>query len=563
MSQHPSSTLSAADLSVILEVTRRLATPFDLTTMLREVTGAARQVLRAERSSVWLHDSARAELVLRIASDISDVRVPIGVGMVGACARERQLINIPDCYADPRFDPQTDRRSGFRTRCALTLPLIDHEDRLIGVMQVLNREGGVFEVEDEALAQALAAQCALALQRVHMTEALLEAQRLRQELEMARTVQEATLPTQMPQLAGYDVHGCFRPASQTGGDTFDLALLNDEGAAAQRLLVVLGDATGHGIGPALSVTQMHAMLRMALRLGSSLQAACGQLNNQLAETLADDRFITAFIGVLDTARHTLHYVCAGQGPVLHWHAASRTFESCAPTTFPLGAMADDAPPEVAHLQLKPGDMLVLLSDGIYEQPAGDGSLFGEERVQAIVAAHGQASMSALAERLLGDVQAFAGSEPQADDVTLVLLRRRSAHQRRFKRQLQALPEVFAFSAWSLAELALDGGFSPTLDFVLEELFTNLIKYSDSEHDVTVEIRHTNEGDEGVEVVIDDEGVDAFDITRQPEVDVGQPLEAREPGGLGLHLVRRMVDSLEYHHDASTRRARIVFRKHRP
>ena len=109
-------TLSRDDMAAILAVTRALAAPFDLGTMLAEVTAAACRVLRAERSSVWLHDANNDEMVLEVASDIRQVRVPVGSGLVGACARERRLVNVPDCYADPRFDASVDRRSGFRTR---------------------------------------------------------------------------------------------------------------------------------------------------------------------------------------------------------------------------------------------------------------------------------------------------------------------------------------------------------------------------------------------------------------------------------------------------------------
>ena len=221
------------------------------------------------------------------------VRIPVGLGLVGACARDRQVLNVPDCYADPRFDQQVDRRSGYRTRCSLTLPLIDHAGALVGVMQVLNRIDGTFQAADEQLASALAAQCAVALQRVQMIESLIEGEKMRREMEMAQVVQMSTLPQAMPVVAGYDVHGTFRPALLTGGDTFDLAPVGDG------LLVVLGDATGHGIAPALSVTQMHAMLRMAFRLGADLETAFAQVNDLLAETLAEDRFVTAFIGVLD------------------------------------------------------------------------------------------------------------------------------------------------------------------------------------------------------------------------------------------------------------------------
>ncbi len=417
MAENGQGGLSARDMGVILEVTRGLAAPFDLTTMLITVTTAARQVLHAERSSVWLHDAGAGELVLKVSSDISDVRIPVGAGMVGACARDRQIINVPDCYADPRFDPAVDKRSGFRTRCALTLPLVDHRDELVGVMQVLNRAGGVFDAADEALAAALAAQCAVALQRVQMTEALIETEKMRAELEMARVVQMSTLPATMPVLAGYEAFGCFQPAELTGGDTFDLSLVDGQ------LLVVLGDATGHGIAPALSVTQMHAMLRMAFRLGADLEAAFAQVNDQLADTLADDRFITAFIGLLDPATNRMRFVSAGQGPILHYQAASDGFARYPPTSFPLGAMHLPARRAASTLELLPGDVLLLLSDGIYEQHDTSGEMYGEERVEQMVRDHGPASMAALSARLLAAVPAFSRGAAQEDDITLVLLRR--------------------------------------------------------------------------------------------------------------------------------------------
>src|SRR6476469_4493150 len=190
--------LSTRDMEAILRVTRGLASPFDLTTMLGEVVAAAKQVLGAERGSVWLYDAAANELVLEVATGIRPVRVPSGSGLVGACARERRIISVPDCYGDPRFDPGVDKASGYRTRCMLTLPLVDHKDALVGVMQVLNKRDGVFDAYDEVLATELAAQCAVALQRVKMTGALIEGEKMRQALEMARVVQMSTLPTFMP-----------------------------------------------------------------------------------------------------------------------------------------------------------------------------------------------------------------------------------------------------------------------------------------------------------------------------------------------------------------------------
>jgi sigma-B regulation protein RsbU (phosphoserine phosphatase) len=412
--------LSVPDLEAILAVTSKLAAPFDLMTMLAEVVDAAQQVLHADRGSVWLYDPAADELVLEIATGIAPVRVPASAGIVGACARERRIINVPDCYADSRFNPAVDKVSGYRTRCMLALPLIDHKGVLVGVMQVLNKQGGIFDADDEVLATALAAQCAVALQRVRMTEALIEGEKMRQELEMARVVQMSTLPAVMPSLPGYDLHGTSRPASLTGGDTFDLAMLD------QGLLTVLGDATGHGIAPALSVTQMHAMLRMAFRLGADLETAFLQVNNQLTATLADDRFITAFIGLLDASTHRMHFHSGGQAPILHFQAASGVCARYNPTSFPLAAMPLSTLRPAVDLDLMPGDILALLSDGIYEYHDHQNEQFGESRVEALLRTHHGKRMAELSAILLDAVQAFAQGAPQEDDITVVLVKREAA-----------------------------------------------------------------------------------------------------------------------------------------
>jgi phosphoserine phosphatase len=416
----PNHALTAHDLEPILAVASKLAAPFDLMSMLAEVVGAAKQVLKADRGTVWLYDAETDECILKVATDVDPIRIPAGTGLVGSCARNRELINVRDCYADRRFDPSTDKRTGYRTRCMLTLPLIDHKGVLVGVMQVLNKADGVFESEDEKLGSVLAAQCAIALQRVRMTEAMVEGEKMRQQLETAREVQMSTLPSTMPVVPGYDVFGVSRPADLTGGDTFDLSMV-DPG-----LLIVLGDATGHGIAPALSVTQMHAMLRMAFRVGTDLESTFMHVNNQLAATLADDRFITAFIGLLDPAAHRLRFISGGQGPILHFRASTGACETHKPTSFPLAAMPLAKPRPAVTIALEPGDVLVLLSDGIYEYRNGYGEEFGSSRVEKLLKSHHERPMERLTAILFDWLRAFAGKAPQEDDMTVVLVKRSGA-----------------------------------------------------------------------------------------------------------------------------------------
>lgn len=409
--------LGQEGMAKLLAVTRTLATAFELEALLTAVTDAATEVLQAERCSVWLYDASTDELVLSVARDIREVRVASRHGIVGACAQARAPVFVPDCYADPRFDPDVDRRSGFRTRCMLSLPLIDAAETLIGVMQVLNRHDGVFEAADLPLAEALAAQCALALSRARAVEAMAERERLMHELGLARAVQCATLPRALPDVDGYSLHASFLPAEQTGGDTYDVT------ATSQGLLLVLGDAAGHGLGAALSVTQMHAMLRMAWRLGADLETAFREVNDLLSDTLADSRFVTAFVGLLDTTTHRLRYLSGGQGPILHWRADIGEFVHHRANSFPMGAMPLPAARPAACIDLGPGDLLALVTDGVFEQPDAAGAMFGVGGAEHLLRNSPDETAAAIGARLLGALQTFSRGVAQDDDITVLLVKR--------------------------------------------------------------------------------------------------------------------------------------------
>src|SRR5262245_18253184 len=178
----------------ILEVTRELARPLDLNTMLSHVIDAARAVLQADRGTVFLYDARTHELYSTVATGVDALRFPAGRGIVGECAESRRLINVPDCYSDTRFNREADRSTGYHTRCLLTVPLVGYDNSLVGVMQVLNKRDGVFSEEDERVATALAAQCAVAIQRMQMLSELLENEKIKRELSVARDIQMRVIP---------------------------------------------------------------------------------------------------------------------------------------------------------------------------------------------------------------------------------------------------------------------------------------------------------------------------------------------------------------------------------
>ena len=408
----------AKALRRILEVTRKLAAPFDLDTMLSEVVDVSRNILDADRGTVFLYDEQTNELVVRVATELGQIRIPADKGIVGESAQTRKLINVPDCYADPRFNRAIDKETGYRSRCMLTIPLLGFEDSLVGVLQILNKNGGTFDEQDEFIATALAAQAAVVLHRAKITEQIIESERLDREITVARDVQMGTLPKQMPTIEGYGFAGAFSPTDQTGGDLYDFVPLDE-----QRLFLLMGDATGHGIGPALSATQVRAMLRVALRLDASLDEAFIHINDQLCADLPDDRFVTGFFGLLDASDHKVQFHSGGQGPIMHYHADTGSYDWHPATTFPLGYLPQTNLAAPLEVELAPGDILGLISDGIYEYENEQGVQFGHAGVAGVIDRLPDAGAEEVVAEIMRAVREHGGSTPQADDITIVLARR--------------------------------------------------------------------------------------------------------------------------------------------
>jgi phosphoserine phosphatase len=168
---------------------------------------------------------------------------------------------------------------------------------------------------------------------------------------------------------------------------------------------------------------MQAMLRIAFRLGADLETTYVHVNNQLAEMLPSGRFITAFIGLLDTVRHSIRFHSGGQGPILHFRAASGDCASHMPTSFPLAALPIDSISPARTIELAPGDILAIISDGIFEYEDVRGAQFGEARVRQLLAEHRGRSMADLGAILFDAAKSFGGSAPQGDDMTVVLVKR--------------------------------------------------------------------------------------------------------------------------------------------
>ena len=397
---------------------------------------ALRDVLSAERASVFQYDPMDHTLFATRAHGLpNDLRLPADLGIVGEAAKCRKIVNISDAYADERFNPAVDKATGFRTRCLLTIPLVDPDGALVGVAQVLNKSldaGGVFTQEDEVLAGHLAAQAAIALKRSALLDAQIQKEKMEADLKIARSIQMSAMPKHLPKVPGYEIACRFEPADETGGDAFDVIDLGDlprpegEHDVSPGYQLFMGDATGHGVGAALSVVQVLAMIRMACRLHSALDDVAFHVNEQLCRDLPAGRFVTAFLGRLLPEKHELHWVSAGQAPLLFLKKGDESAPDAlamAANGMPFGIDEGFRTESVEPFRFEDGDVFALLSDGYYETMNPQGQLFGVKRVVESLRAHQHESAEAMLDALLTALEEFSAGAGQDDDRTAVLIKR--------------------------------------------------------------------------------------------------------------------------------------------
>jgi len=410
-------------ISRLLDVTSVLAAEIDPTKILETITDEARNALHCQRATLYRYDSQRHELVTSVATEleIKEIRRPASCGISGYAAEHRQLVNVPNPADDARWSPEFDQMTGFVTRNILAAPLIAPNDgALLGVLQLLNHEGGPFDSVDEELVLAFSQHAAVALDRARLVQEFNRQQELRASLKVAREIQRGFMPHQLPSIERYEAATWWFPNEEVGGDYCDLVPLKDG-----RVGLVVADVSGHGLGPSLIMASVRAALHALVLEHSAPEVLLNLLDRSLRSSLHDGRFITMVIAVLNAQNNCLEYANAGHAPALHYEAATREFFPLDSTGMPLGVLER---PEYAQgwpIEMAVGDMVILGTDGIIEAMDSDDRQFGQHRLEQLVAEAAHQPVREIVELVGGEVEAHYDGAHPPDDLTVLVIRRNS------------------------------------------------------------------------------------------------------------------------------------------
>jgi sigma-B regulation protein RsbU (phosphoserine phosphatase) len=412
------SNISPEHLITLYQITRAMSSSLDFDEVLRQSMDAVIQLTKAERGVLMIANDETGELEVRVAHGVSGETLAgeaaYSTTVVRQVVESREALLTNNAMFDDRYQAgQSIIMRGLRA--ILCAPMLV-KDRLVGVVYVdTSMRTGMFSEADRNLLMAVAGQAGIAIENARLYTVAVEKGRLERELQMAREIQTALIPSRLPHFAGYDLAADWQAAREMAGDFYDVFLLHNG-----TLGVVIADVSDKGAAAALFMAVARSFIRSYAYAGLSPVQTLSQTNDLIVEDSDSGMFVTAYYTAFEPGGHSLH-VNAGHNPPLLYRHQTRTV-----SVLPTGGRAigwfKDNPLETRPLSLNPGDMLIYYTDGLTEAQTEDGHQYGLDRLrQAVQRAAGQ-SAAAVRDRIVQDVNLFCGDTPLHDDLTLVVVR---------------------------------------------------------------------------------------------------------------------------------------------
>ena len=368
-----------------------------------------------------------------------------------------------------------------------------------------------------------------------------EKERIGAELDVARHIQASMLPCifpAFPERHEFDIYASMTPAKEVGGDFYDFFLVDDD-----HLAVVMADVSGKGVPAALFMMISKTLIKSAAQNGLSPKAVLEKVNNQLCENNEAEMFVTVWLGILEISTGKMKCANAGHEypTVMRKGGDFELFKD--KHGFVLAGM-DGARYREYELELNVGDRIFVYTDGVPEATDSSNTLYGTDRMLAALNRAKDGSCRRLLESLHGDVDSFVGNADQFDDITMLCLEIKSGAPE--MRKLTVTPtsdkvtEITEFLEGILTEANASAKIISQLDIVTDEIFSNIAQYSGATTATVGCLLSEN----SLTLQFSDNGK-PYDPTETPEPDTTLSADERKIGGLGIFMVKKIMDTVSY------------------
>lgn len=405
------------ELSILNELAQEIGASINSAKIMQRVINRSLRAVNAEQGNIALvgPDSAdpHKTLVRDMVSSSQHQAYHIDQALLGWMHLNKKILSLADPRNDLRF---VGVHWAENVDSVLCVPLLS-KSKLIGALTVINKRGeDSFNQDDERLLAIIAAQSAQVIENARLCEEEQKYIQVREELRLAREIQIGLLPTNLPDIPSYDIAGKSLPATEVGGDYFDVIPVDDDA-----VVLCLGDASGHGLPAAMLMANLQAIIKSQTYLKCSPEECLQRANAILFQNTQSGQFATFFFGLLNFRTHEFTYANAGHSyPILLKSDGTSTELSQSGIVL---SFVPDITYEASTIHLEPADILIIFSDGLAEAENPEEEQFGETRMIDILKEHGDKDALTIQNKMLVSIQEFSQNAPQEDDMTLIVVKR--------------------------------------------------------------------------------------------------------------------------------------------
>lgn len=405
------------ELSILNDLSRAIGASVDSADIIQKIADRSMRAVQAEQTVVTLVDHNANEpmktLVRAMTSSSEHPHYHLSENLLGWMHLYKKPLLSNEPGGDERF---RGLKWDDTIQSILCVPLMVKSE-LIGVVTSYNKKAQAeFTSEDQRLLAIIAGQSAQIIENARLYQEEKAYATMQEQVRLAAQIQIDLLPQVPPLHDGYDIAARSISAQAVGGDYYDFIHVRDGGIA-----ICLGDVSGKGLPASLLMANLQATLRGQAVLDSPVRETIGRSNRLIFESTDPEKFATLFYGLLDLKSHEMGYCNAGhENPILLSSDAS--VDRLETGGMALGVL-EEFPYEEDIVKVRPGDVLVIFSDGIPDATNEFDHPFGEQRLLELVSGNRDASAAELIDRIIADVNSHEGDTPQLDDLTMVVLKR--------------------------------------------------------------------------------------------------------------------------------------------
>ena len=533
-------------LSNCIKISNLINSELSIGKLLTKLMGTTKKTLVADAVSMLLIDDKTKDLTFHISlgeagEEIKKIyNLRKGQGIAGFVAETGLPLNLEDAYLHSKFAPEIDKKTNYRTKAMLCVPL-KIRGEVIGVIQVINKmvKPFFFSAEELEMLITISSSAAVAIDTAKMHKIILKKETLERDLKLAREVQSSFLPQELPLIKNYKFAALNQPALEIGGDFYNFFKLPEN-----KLGIVLGDVSGKGISASLFMARLTSDLQYYTLLYPDPKELLTQMNKVLCERAKRGMFVTLVYMLLDTKENCLQIANAGHVcPIFSNIGGIRLLCHENKKGLPLGII-EDAEYDQEIFQLGEDSSVIIYTDGVIEAKNYDGKLFGMERLLKEIKTCPN-DPDFIVKQITKKIDEFTITQGRSDDLTLLVFSQHNEKKIKpvclsLKSHPENLRSVRSLINNVLLTIKVSKQDSQNIILAVVEACSNIIKHSykndyNQKIDLTINVEA-----KALTISIIDKGL-KFDINSFEPRDVSNV----RPGGLGVHIIKQVMDTVEY------------------